>query len=486
MMATMTGRTTWIAVLAGLALAVSAAPGAGAEKPNIVFILADDLGWSDVGFNGADFYETPNIDRLARQGMIFTSAYTGGPNCSPTRACLMTGTYTPRHHIWTPGGGAKGDVRRMKLKVPVQMPFFKRSGVEPWPPNFETTNELDPAFVSVAEVLKTAGYVSGRFGKWHLGPDTQGFDYSTLGAVDDGKKRYYDDPDATERLTTAALAFIEKHRDRPFFVYLPYWDVHGPLVAHQDVVEKYKAKLARFKTARKYNPVYAAMIEAVDTGVGRVMAKLAELKLERNTLVIFSSDNGGVSSVTYNDPLRAGKGSLFEGGIRVATCMRWPAVIKPGTRCDTPITSVDFLPTLAEIAGAALPESQPVDGKSFLPLLRGERALEDRAIFWHYPLYLSGSNRTNFIPFPGGRPGEGPGWRTTPVSAIRQGDWKLLEFFEDGHVELYNLREDIGERNNLAEKMPEKARELLEKLHAWQRAVGAPIPREKNPAYRGT
>ena len=463
-----------------------------AAPPNIVFILADDLAWSDVGFNGAEFFETPNIDRLASQGMIFSQAYAGGPNCAPTRACLISGTYTPRHHIYTPGGRSKGDPRRMKLITPTLPSGFERAGIAPWAPNFPSLRAdstsagdegLDPSFVSLAELLEPAGYATGRFGKWHLGADDQGFGYSTLGAIDNGKGGYYDDPEATQRLTTAAIGFMKQHRERPFFLYLPYWDVHTPLVATQDLVEKYEAKLKRVRPERPYKPVYAAMIEAVDTGVGRVLRALEELGLENNTLVIFSSDNGGIEGNSFNAPLRGGKGSLYEGGIRVATCMRWPGVVKPGSETATPITSVDFRPTFAELSGAKLPASQPIDGASFVPLLKGERALEDRAIYWHYPHYLDGNGPTNYMPLAGGTVGQGQGWRMTPASAIREGDWKLIEFFEDGHVELYDIPRDIGEKNDLAAAKPEIARRLHEKLKAWQKQVSAPVPSERNPHY---
>ncbi|MCP5111129.1 MAG: sulfatase-like hydrolase/transferase, partial [bacterium] len=233
------------------------------------------------------------------------------------------------------------------------------------------------------------------------------------------------------------------------------------------VIARYTLKLERTKPTRPYKPVFAAMIEAVDQGVGRVVKALTDLGLEDNTLVIFSADNGGVGNITFNDPLRAGKGSLYEGGVRIATTMRWPGVTAPGSANDTPITSVDFLPTFAEIAGAKLPTSQPVDGQSFVPLLHGNEALEDRPIYWHYPLYLSGSGRTDFT---------GTGWRTTPTSVIRQGPWKLIEFLEDGSVELYNIPQDIGEKNDLSAKRPEVARTLHQKLKAWQRDVGAPLP----------
>lgn len=440
---------------------------ASGQPPNIVLILADDLGWNDVGFNGAEFYETPNLDRMAREGLVFSNAYTSGPNCAPTRASLISGMYPPRHMVYTPGGRAKIDPRRMRLWVPVQQRFWERSGVtDPIPDAFEIRQALDPSVVSIAEVLRQGGYATARFGKWHAGPDTQGFDASSSDGKPGTEQNHYDDPNVTFDLTDVSVGFIKDNRQRPFFLYLSHWDVHGPLVARPRLVAKYEEKLASWtRNEKPYNPTYAAMVEAVDTSVGRIHETLDEFDLAEKTLVIFSSDNGG-TRVSINQPLRGVKGSLYEGGVRVPTCMRWPDVIAAGTKSLTPITSVDFLPTFAELAGVTLPAGQPVDGESFAPLLKGQPALENRAIFWHYPLYLAG--------------------RATPASAIRKGDWKLIEFFEDGRLELYNTATDISEARNLADALPAKTSELHQELIDWRDATDAVEPREPNPYYNET
>ena len=320
--------------------------------------------------------------------------------------------------------------------------------------------------VSIAEVLKQGRYATARFGKWHVGPDTQGFDLSSSDGKPGNERNHYNDPDVTFELTEVGVEFIRENRDRPFFLYLSHWDVHGPLVARRRLVAKYEEKLASWtRNENPYNPTYAAMVEAVDTSVGRVLDTLAELDLDERTLVIFSSDNGG-TRVSINQPLRGVKGSLYEGGVRVPTCMRWPSVITAGTKSQTPIASVDFLPTFAELAGISLPVSQAIDGESFAPLLRGQPALNNRAIFWHYPLYLGG--------------------RATPASAIRKGDWKLMEFFEDGRVELNDLAADISESRNLADAEPARASELHQQLIAWRKSAHAVEPRAPNPYYRET
>ncbi|MBI1372349.1 MAG: sulfatase-like hydrolase/transferase [Phycisphaera sp.] len=462
--------------LACLATVTRAAHAAPAAKPNLIFILTDDLGWQDVGFAGAQFFETPNIDHLASQGMVFTAAYSGGPNCSPTRACLMSGMYTPRHHIYTPGGKSKGDPKYMALLVPAigqkDKKLAKQADGE-----IEITNNLDPKFVCIPEVLKPAGYTSARLGKWHLGDDTQGFDLSSSNGKDGPNQHHYGDPDVAEQLTDRAVQFIEDNKDKPFFLYLPHWDVHAPHRARKDVVAKYQAKLDKIPAAerRNFNPTYAAMIEAVDKSVGRVVAKVDELGLTNNTLIIFSSDNGGLPQVSQLDPLRGQKGSLFEGGVRVPMCMRWPGVIQPGSTCDTPVTSVDFLPTFAALTGAKLPTTQPVDGTDISPLMRGQ-TLPERSIFWHYPLYLQGKGLT--INIPGGKTYS---WRGFPSTAMRHGDWKIVEFLEDNSVALFNLKDDPGEFRNLAASMPDLARQMHEELNAWQASTSAPIPKTKNP-----
>jgi arylsulfatase A-like enzyme len=446
------------------------------RKPNIILVLIDDMGWRDLGCCGSEYYETPNIDRLAAQGMQFSDAYTCGPNCAPTRASLMSGQYTPRHGIITVGKSDRGAAHLRKL-IPQ-----------------ENKTVLDSAITTIAEAIRPAGYVSASMGKWHLGNDPgygpvgQGFDLN-VGGYEAGSPRSYfspyrnpelkDGPEGeylTDRLTDEALKFIEANRNRPFFLYLPHYAVHTPIRAKKELIAKYKSKAP---SNGQGNPTYAAMIESTDQGVGRIMSKLDELDLTDDTIVIFSSDNGGVGGykalgikggeITSNAPLRGGKGMLYEGGIRVPLLVRWPGVVKPASQCDVPVITVDFYPTLLEMAGAERPSGQVLDGTSLLPLLRGAGELGRDAIFWHFPAYLQGSGGT---------------WRTTPAGAVRSGQWKLIEFFEDGRVELYNVVRDISEKNNLTGKMPEKAKELHQLLRNWRRSVNAKIPTQLNPKYK--
>ncbi len=460
---------------AGLAAAGCALSGRssrlGPKRPNIVFIFIDDMGWRDVGFMGSRYYETPNIDKLAAGGMVFTNAYSNAPNCAPARACLLSGWYGPRHGVYTVGTSSRGQSRFRKL-IPV-----------------ENTEVLDPKIVTIAEAIKPAGYVSASIGKWHLGndpqsgPKAQGFDVNVAGfGAGSPPKGYFapyknrELPDGpageylTDRLTDEALKFIEASKDRPFFLYLPHYAVHTPLQAKVELIEKYKNKPG---SNGQSNPTYAAMIESTDQGVGRITAKLDELDLAGNTIVFFFSDNGGVKGITSNEPLRGGKGMLYEGGIREPMVVRWPGVVKPGTTCETPVIGVDLFPTLLEMTGARKPAGKLLDGESIVPLLKGAKALKHKALFWHFPAYLEGKAE-------GARD---PHFRTRPGGAVRAGDWKLIEYFEDGTLELYNLKDDIGERKNLAQTLPKKTKELHNLMLAWRKALKAPIPTEPNPDY---
>jgi len=455
---------------------VQAAGTARADKPNIVFIMADDLGWKDVGFMGAEFFQTPNIDHFASQSMVFNAAYSSGPNCSPTRACLMTGTYTPRHHIYTPGGKSKGKTEYMRLLVPSQ--GLKNSQLEDKANSqFPITNDLAPSFVCIPELLGPAGYVTARLGKWHLGDDTQGFDLSSSDGKGGPGGDFYGDVDVAEQLTDRAVKFIEDNKDKPFFLYLTHWDVHSPWKAREAIVQKYEKLLEQLPSGerKKFNPAYAAMIEAVDTSVKRVVDKIDELGLGDNTLIVFTSDNGGMFRVSQLEPLRAAKGSLFEGGVRIPMAIRWPGKIKPGSTCATPVTSVDFLPTFSSLAGAALPKGQPVDGVDISPLMFGS-SIPERTIFWHYPLYLEGPGLEFEVPG-----GKTYSWRGFPSTALRRGDWKMIEFHEDNSIGLYNLKDDPSEQNNVADKFPEIAKSLRDEMDRWQKETGAPIPTIKNP-----
>ena len=303
------------------------------------------------------------------------------------------------------------------------------------------------------------------------------------------EKHMFKDPDSAEVLTEVSINFMRecKAEDKPFFLFLSHYEVHTPLVAHKHLVKKYKNKLQQSKGLEKeYNPTYAAMVEALDTSVGTLMKEINELGIAENTLVIFASDNGGTGN-SDNRPLRGGKGSLWEGGIRVPTAMYWPGVIQAGTQNDTPFTSVDYLPTFASLAGAKLPD-QIVDGVDISEtFLKGAspKQLKERPLYWHFPLYLSGGGKQTYEPYPGGTYRQGKGWRTTPVSVIRQGDWKLLEYFEGEQLKLYNLKHDLGENNNLVEQEPEIASRLHEQLKAWRKETGAPEPRMANPYFKG-
>lgn len=445
-------------------------------KPNIVFVIADDLGWSDVGYNGASFYETPRIDALSKQGMAFSNAYPGASNCMPSRAIIMTGTYITRTQMWTPGSRAKGKIEHMRFLVP-RRGDSKGDGIIP------SSEILDPSFITLPEVLKKSGYLSAHFGKWHLGPNGHGFDINdTNGLGADLSKKYYNDINATRTLTDAAIDFVitESKTESPFFLYLAYWDVHTPLVAEKSLVQKYKRKLAGKSWDHDWNPTYAAMIETVDTNVGRLYQAIQSAGIADDTLFIFTSDNGGHAGATPNAPLRGAKGAFYEGGIRVPTFAVWPSEIEANSICDTPISGVDYLPTFAALAKAPTPTRQPVDGRSIVPLLRGESALEDRSIFWHYPLYLQGNGYNLVVPIHGT---DRLYWRATPCSVIRKGDWKLIQYFENGKIELFNLNKDLEEQRELSKSHPEKAEDLLHELKRWQRNTHAVIPTTLNPDF---
>ncbi len=461
-----------LAVSVALISSISFASG----KPNIVFVIADDLGWSDVGYNGASFYETPRIDALSKQGMAFNNAYPGASNCMPSRAIIMTGTYITRTQMWTPGSRAKGKIEHMRFLVP-RRGDGKGDGIIP------SSEILDPSFTTLPEVLKKSGYRSAHFGKWHLGPDGHGFDINdTNGLGADLSKKYYNDINATRTLTDAAIDFVmaESKTESPFFLYLAYWDVHTPLVAEKSLVQKYKRKLAGRSWNYDWNPTYAAMIETVDTNVGRLYQAIQSAGIAHDTLFIFTSDNGGHAGATPNAPLRGAKGAFYEGGIRVPTFAVWPSEIEANSICDTPITGVDYLPSFASLAKAQTPTGQPVDGRSIVPLLRGESTLEDRSIFWHYPLYLQGNGYNLVVPIHGT---DRLYWRATPCSVIRKGDWKLIQYFESGKIELFNLSKDLEEQRELSKSHPEKAEELLQELKQWQRKTHAVIPETLNPDF---
>ncbi len=441
-----------------------------ANKPNILFVYLDDYGWRDCGFMGSDFYETPNIDALSKQALVFSDAYSCAANCAPARACLLSGQYSPRHKIYNVGTRPRGKAAFRRLE---HIPGVK---------------VLDPSIRTWAHQLQDAGYRTATIGKWHLSKDPlpYGFD-KNVGGTHSGipPSGYYpphrnapglgDAPDneyLTDRLTDEAINFIASNKDHPWMVYLTHFAVHTPLDAKRELVEKYQSKAA----GKLHNHVdMATMIQSVDDGFGRIRMTLEDLGLVDNTVTIFFSDNGGYGPATDMAPLKGYKGCYYEGGIRVPLFIHWPQVIKSG-KTSEPAIGVDIYPTLCEIAGAKLPEQQ-LDGISLLPLATGKaQSLGERPIYWHFPAYLESYGNVCYEQ-------RDPLFRTRPCSLIRIGDWKLHQYFEDGGIELYNLKDDIGESHDLSVANKAKAAELLAKLKAWQNATSADIPLNMNPAF---
>ena len=416
-----------------LVLTLSLVPGAE-RPPNIVFVLADDLGINDLACYGRSEHRTPHLDRLATQGVRFTSAYCAQPICSPSRAAILTGKAPARLHLTTylPG---RPDCASQKLLHP------------------KMRQELPLEETTLAERLKKAGYATACIGKWHLGgkgfgPEAQGFDVVHAGTANtkpsdtEGGKGEYD-------LTAEAEKFIEANRERPFFLYLAHNSPHIAYTAKPESVEKH---------AGAFEPVYAALIETLDDAVGRLVAKIDAFGLAAQTILVFTSDNGGLhvpegghERITHNTPFRAGKGFLYEGGLRIPLIVRWPGHVPAGRTVEAPVTNLDWVPTLLAVAEQSMPEG--LDGVSILGLLTGKSEPTGRKLFWHFPHYTN----------QGGR----------PAGAVRDGAWKLVERYEDGRFELYNLAEDAGEQRNLAAKEPERVLQLRDALAAWRVAVGA-------------
>lgn len=455
-----------------------------ATRPNIVFILADDLGWSDLASYGSTFHETPHLDRLATQGMRFTQAYAASNVCSPTRASILTGRYPARVGItdWLPGRKSRPEDRLLPPALP---------------------DHLALAEVTLAETLRAAGYRTASVGKWHLGekpehyPEHQGFDLNFGGSGKGHPPSYFSPhrlpnfPDGPagehldDRLTREAGDFMQRTaaEGRPFLLYLTHYSPHTPLQAKPELIAKYQAKLAAQPPAGpaiaqhpqdgsvravQSHVTYAAMIETLDTSIGRLVAQLDELGLRENTIIVFTSDNGGLSTMegspTSNLPLRAGKGWAYEGGVRVPLLVAWPARIPAGRLSDEVVTSPDFFPTLLDLAGIPAQAAAHVDGRSFAPALAPQPVSSAaRPIYWHYPHY---SNQ-----------------RGKPHGAVRAGRWKLIEWFEDGRTELFDLAADLAESADLSATQPEVARELLGQLRAWRENVGARMP-TPNPNHR--
>jgi arylsulfatase A-like enzyme len=421
------------------------------SQPNIVFILVDDLGWNELGFMGAKFYETPNIDQLAKDSLHFSDAYSACCVCSPSRAALLTGKYPARLHItdYIPG---------------TPLPNKKLLPPRDW------LKHLPPEEPNIAKTLKAAGYTTGIFGKWHLGddeiywPENQGFDVNVGGCSKGAPASYFspysnprikDGPPGeflSDRLTREAIAFMKNHQKQPFFVYLSHYAVHTPLDAKPEVIAKYEAKKKAGNFPKKANPVYAALIESVDDSVGDVRKALADFKIADHTIIILTSDNGSRQPIITDPYFHGNKGSAYEGGVRVPLVINWPDVTKAGAVCHTPVIGVDLYPTILAMTGAKDFPNHIVDGVNLVPLIQGDE-LASRDIYWHYPHYHKGG--------------------ATPFSAIRDGDSRLIQFQEDGHLELYNIKNDICETNNLTSEMPDKAKMLEGNVLRWRAQVGA-------------
>ncbi|CAA6677603.1 MULTISPECIES: sulfatase [unclassified Lentimonas] len=445
-------------------LALRAAP----QAPNIIYINADDLGVMDVGFNNPIF-ETPNIDRLRSEGMLFTDAYAPAANCAPSRACVLSGQTGPRHGVYTVNSSERGKASQRKL-VPTK-----------------NTLDLEPDNLTMASALQAGGYKTIHLGKWHVGKDPlkQGIDIN-IGGDQTGSpaggyfapfkngsmKRFSREyPKGTHRVdiyADQAIRFMRGHKDQPFFMHMAFYSVHTPLQPVPELVDKYKGK--------GINATYASMVEKMDQGIGKICDEVDALGLKERTLIVFSSDNGGIRKFSKQDPYRSGKGSYFEGGLRVPLVVAWKGQIEAGSICATPVSGIDFYPTFLQVAGLPAPEGKELDGQSLMPLVEQKDGFTERALFWHFPIYLQSyakeiddAHDTHF--------------RTRPGSVVRVGKWKLHEYFEDGRLELYNLDADIGERTNVAASQPEKAAELHRLLKQWRANMNAPVPTELNPKF---
>lgn len=437
-------------------LLISAAALAATKPYNVIFLLVDDMGLADVSAYGNLYHQTPHIDRLAADGVLFTNAYAAAPNCSPTRGSIMTGKWPARTGVtqYLPGNFFPYK-KALQADLPDGLPLDE---------------------IILPQPLKAAGYATASIGKWHLGagpylPERRGFDLNFAGGHWGHHTRMFAPhptlpiPDAkpgdylTERLTLEASKFIRANKDEPFFLYLPLYSVHSPIQAKETLIEKYKK---RDDPSGRNNATYAAMVEGVDECVGSLMKTLSELGIDSRTIFFFFSDNGGVERIAFNGGYRRGKGWVFEAGIREPLIVKWPGVVTPGSTEDTPVSSVDFYPTILEMAGVNDMGNHVSDGVSLVPLLKGNGRLNRDTLYWHYPHYSNAGS--------------------PPCGAVREGDYKLLEFYEDGHVELYDLGADPAETNDLAGVLPKRAKRMHEKLLNWRESVGAVMTRP-NPDY---
>lgn len=441
-------------------------------KRQIILIVADDLGWKDVGFNGSKYYHTPHLDSLARKSLIFSHAYANASNCAPSRACLMSGAYSPRHGVYTVGSPERGPIKTRKL-VPH--------------PNREF---LPFDFKTLGDVFQKAGYKTAVMGKWHIGadPTRQGYGVHQGGGPAGHPKSYFspygmkflsDGPtgeELTDRITRESIQFITQHQNEDFFLYIPHFAIHTPLQGKENLMDKYRNKPEI--DGQGTNPAYSALVENLDQNVGRLLKSIKDLRLQ-DPLIIFTSDNGGIASLSRQWPLRGGKGSYYEGGIRVPLLVN-QAGIKPGTS-DYPTLLFDLFPTLCAWAKVPLPEGQPIDGTSFLDVWQGRLRsdLHERPLFFHFPFYLEAYS---------GSPDDSrdPLFRTRPGGVVIRNGWKLHQYFEDNAYELYDLRNDPGERINLMESEPAKLKELATLMEQWRIRISAPVPTALNPTFDPT
>jgi arylsulfatase A-like enzyme len=408
----------------------------GERPPNVIHIVADDLGVMDVGFMGDGRYHTPHIDRLASEGMVFTNGYAPAANCAPSRACVMTGQNPMFHGVYTVGNSDRGKARTRKSSRP-PTPSMWPTNTSCLPRFSRSRATSSPRWVSGTSVTirRPRGSTSILPGTIVEAPGTY-FSPYRVPHLEDGPEGEY----LTDRLTTEAIKILEAHKDEKFFLYFPYYTVHMPIQGKPELIKKYAER-------EDVNPEYAAMVESLDENVGRLMEALDRLGLTENTIVVFTSDNGGIRDISPQDPYRAGKGSYYEGGVRVPFAVRWPGMVEPGTTSDVPVTGLDFYPTYLDILGQKT--EKELDGTSLAPLLKGEGTIDTRPLFWHFPIYLQAYN-------PKTDDGRDPLFRTRPGSTMRYGKWKLHHYFEDMAYELYDLEEDPGERKDLAGAMPDK------------------------------
>ena len=441
------------------------------KNPNIILIIADDLGWTDLSFMGSNYYQTPNIDRLAKRGITFYNAYASATNCSPSRASMLSGKYTPEHGIFTVGESERGNKKTRKL-IPI-----------------ENKEEIGQDFFLIPEMLKTLGYTNGHFGKWHLGkegnyPEQNGFDVNFGGfenggpgkggytspynnpKIEDGPKGEY----LTDRIGNEVVNFIDENQSKTFFAYVPFYSVHTPIEPKLEYEKKYQ----KIKGNQYHNRAdFAGMIQSLDENVGKILDKIQELNLIEKTLIIFTSDNGGIRSISNQFPLRAGKGSYYEGGIKVPLIFSWGKKITANTKSYERVSNIDFFPTIKNIVGYK--KRIELEGVDLSPVFN-DMKLPERSLFFHFPIYLEPYDvyKDN---------GTDPLFRTKPGSVIIKNDWKLHHYFENNSIELYNLIEDVSESKDLSEENKEKTNELYEELNKWRKLNNAPIPYKINPDY---